>query len=101
MGKTKDIKEYVEELLKFHCKEDLYFALKDWTIPTFPVNGTCLKDNGCPSGKIMGIVMNKLKEYWVENNFEASKEKLLVHLPKIFESLNIKDGKLVKKAKVN
>lgn len=49
----------------------------------------------------MGVVMTKLKEYWVEDGFMSSKEDLLEHLPKIFNDLNIVDGKLVKKAKTN
>lgn len=101
MGKTKDVKDYVLELLKYHCKGDFYHALKDWKIPRFPLNGNDLTQNGCPSGKIMGVVMNKLKEVWVENEFRASKEDLIKSLPKIFDDLNIVDGKLVKKAKIN
>lgn len=95
------MKDYVEELLKFHCKHDLYHALKNWEIPRFPVDGNSLKENGCPNGKIMGVVINKLKERWVEDEFKTSKDDLLLSLPKIFEDLNIVDGKLVKKAKTN
>lgn len=85
--------------MKYHCKADLYHALKNWEIPRFPVDGNTLKDNGCPSGKIIGVVMSKLKEHWVEEEFKSSKEDLLKHLPKIFDDLNIVDGKLLKKAK--
>lgn len=100
-GKPKDIKEYVEELLKLHCRNDLYEQLKVWEIPRFPVDGATLKQNGCPSGKIMGIVIEKLKEQWTKDEFKSTREELVSHLPRIYEDLNIVDGKLVKKAKTN
>lgn len=99
LGKPKDSKEYVEELLKLHCRNDLYQELKVWKIPRFPVDGTTLKQSGCPSGKIMGVVINKLKEYWIKDEFKSTMEELVKHLPKIYDDLNIVDGKLVKKAK--
>jgi DNA-directed RNA polymerase delta subunit len=49
----------------------------------------------------MGAVMQKLKELWVEEEFKPSKEDLLKHLPKVYNDLNIVDGKFVKKAKTN
>lgn len=100
-GKPKDVREYVEELIKLHCKNDLYEKLKVWEIPRFPVDGATLKQNGCPTGKIMGIVISKLKEHWIKDEFKSTKEDLVSHLPKIYDDLNIVDGKLVKKAKTN
>jgi hypothetical protein len=100
LGKSRDLKDYVGELLKFHCKEDLYHKLKAWEIPKFPVDGKMLKDSGCPSGKIMGTVISKLKEHWVNDEFKTKPEELMKHLPKIFEELNIIDGKVVKKQKL-
>ncbi|CRK98759.1 CLUMA_CG012009, isoform C [Clunio marinus] len=98
-GKIKDIKEYVEELLKLHCKLDLHQKLKEWTVPRFPVTGSLLLQNNCPTGKIVGVVLNKLKVIWVESEFKLTSEELLEHLPQIFKDLNIVDGKLVKKPK--
>lgn len=99
LGKPKEIKDYVEELLKFHGKWELHAKLKSWNVPRFPVDGTTLKANNCPSGKIMGTVLSKLKEEWVKDEFKSTVDELLAHLPKILEELNVVDGKQVKKAK--
>lgn len=47
----------------------------------------------------MGVVINKLKEIWVKNEFKSTSEELVGHLPKIYEELNIVDGKQIKKPK--
>lgn len=98
-GKPRDIKDYVEELLKFHGKLELHEKLKNWEVPRFPVDGSTLKQHDCPSGKVMGVVITKLKEIWVKNEFKSTPEELIAHLPKVYEELNIVDGKLVKKPK--
>jgi tRNA nucleotidyltransferase (CCA-adding enzyme) len=99
VGKPREIKEFVEELLKFLGKWELHQKLKDWKVPRFPVDGNILKSHNCPSGKIMGTIINKLKEEWVKNEFKPSADELLLSLPKILEELNIVDGKQVKKPK--
>lgn len=98
-GKPKEIKEYVEELLKFHGKLDLYDKLKAWQVPRFPVDGTMLKQHNCPTGKLMGTIINRLKEEWVKSEFKSTSEELLKLLPKVLQELNIVDGKQVKKPK--
>ncbi|XP_070505580.1 CCA tRNA nucleotidyltransferase 1, mitochondrial isoform X2 [Chironomus tepperi] len=99
VGKPKDVKEYVEEFLKFLCKKDLYEKLKEWEIPRFPIDGATLKKHGCPSGKIMGVIFCRLKEIWAKNEFKSTSDELLIELPKILNELNIVDGKQVKKAR--
>lgn len=101
LGKPKDTKDYVLELLKLQCKAELYNKLKTWEIPQFPINGTILKEHACPVGRAMGQVMMKLKEIWTQEEFKSTKEDLLKHLPQIYENLNIIDGKVVKKAKMS
>jgi hypothetical protein len=98
-GKPREIKEFVEELLKFHGKWEMHEMLKNWQVPRFPVDGTLLKSQNCPTGKIMGTIITKLKEEWVKNEFNSTAEELLTHLPRILEELNIVDGKQVKKPK--
>lgn len=96
-GKPRDTKDYVEELLKFHCKWELYTKLKSWDVPRFPVTGKLLIEHNCPDGKVMGVIINKLKAIWVQNEFKPTAEELLAKLPKVLEELNIVDGKQVKK----
>lgn len=98
-GKPKEIKDFVEELLKFLGKWELYDKLKSWNVPKFPVDGNMLKSSNCPTGKIMGTIMNKLKDEWVKNEFKSTSDELLLLLPKILEELNVVDGKQVKKPK--
>lgn len=99
IGKPKDMKTYVEELLKFHCKWELHDKLFNWQVPRFPVDGATLKLHNCPTGKLMGIIISKLREVWVKNEFKSTSDELVTYLPKIFEDLNIVDGKQVKKPK--
>ncbi|XP_065355234.1 CCA tRNA nucleotidyltransferase 1, mitochondrial [Calliphora vicina] len=81
-------REFVEELLKYTNKKELYSALKAWTIPKFPVNGNLLKERGCPSQKKMGIILNQLKLIWAESDFKLTAEELLdQHLPAVMENL--------------
>lgn len=101
IGKYTDMKSYVEELLKYHNKLDLYNKLKDWTIPKFPLNGSIVRENGGPNGQLLGVVMKKLRNIWADKEFKASSEDLLKYLPEILEELNVVDGKAVKKSKYN
>ncbi|KAG5677811.1 hypothetical protein PVAND_007538 [Polypedilum vanderplanki] len=98
-GKPKDIKNYVHELLKYHCNKETYENVNNWKIPYFPVNGTMLKENNCPAGKFMGHVMIKLKTIWANNDFNMSAEELITHLPKVISELDLEKG--VKKQKLN
>lgn len=99
LGKPRDTKDYVEELLKFQGKWNLHDKLRDWVVPRFPIDGSTLKEHNCPSGKLMGVVINRLREIWVQNEFKSTPEELLAQLPKVLEDLNIVDGKQVKKSK--
>lgn len=101
LGRPHVTKEYVEELLKFHNKWELYGKLKNWQVPKFPVSGNMLKQNGCPQGRTIGRVISKLKEVWIQHEFKSTAEDLLKHLPAILEELNIVDGMPVKKPKLN
>jgi len=100
MGKPRDVKDYVEELLKLVGKWELLTELKNWEVPRFPVDGATLKANGCPQGRLMGSIIDKLKVEWVKAEFKSTTEELLAHLPRILEELNIVDGKPSKKPKV-
>ncbi|XP_063704001.1 CCA tRNA nucleotidyltransferase 1, mitochondrial [Culicoides brevitarsis] len=101
IAKPSDQRGYVEELVKYLGKVELYKKLHAWEIPFFPVNGTLLKENGCPPGKWIGIVINKLKQIWAANEFKSTQEELMKHLPEILKELNIEDGQVKKKPKIN
>lgn len=101
IGKPSDQKYYVEELLKYLGNVEMYEKLKSWQIPYFPVNGNLLKENGCPAGKWIGVVITKLKQVWAANEFKSTQEELLKCLPDILKEMNIEDGHVKKKSKVN
>ncbi|XP_037921957.1 CCA tRNA nucleotidyltransferase 1, mitochondrial isoform X2 [Hermetia illucens] len=94
-------REYVEELLRYNNMPELYKQLKEWKSPSFPINGSKLKDNGCPPGATIGVVMNQLKGIWADEDFKINEEDLLrIHLPKILEDVKANPPQL-KKQKVN
>uniref|UniRef100_A0A336M097 CSON009557 protein n=1 Tax=Culicoides sonorensis TaxID=179676 RepID=A0A336M097_CULSO len=101
IGKPGDQKNYVLELLKYLGKVELYEKLKVWEIPYFPVNGNLIKEHGCPTGKLIGVVITKLKHIWAANEFKSTQEELLRYLPDILKELNIEDGKVKKKPKTD
>uniref|UniRef100_A0A182NRH5 Poly A polymerase head domain-containing protein n=1 Tax=Anopheles dirus TaxID=7168 RepID=A0A182NRH5_9DIPT len=83
-------KEYVLELLKYHGKRDLHRQLHEWPIPHFPIKGNVLIANGAPKGPKLGLVMDKLKIIWSNNQYNMTQEQLLEHLPAVMEDLNTK-----------
>uniref|UniRef100_A0A182W0W7 Poly A polymerase head domain-containing protein n=1 Tax=Anopheles minimus TaxID=112268 RepID=A0A182W0W7_9DIPT len=83
-------KEYVLELLKYHGKRDLYQQLLEWPIPQFPVKGNVLIANGAPKGPKLGLVMDKLKLIWSNNQYNMSQDQLLQHLPAVLEEVKAK-----------
>lgn len=95
-------KEYVLELLKYNNKQALFEKLQVWSPPRFPVTGSMLEPHNCSKGKMMGQVMNKLKDIWSKGNFELSADDLLKELPNILKELKEgKDGLVTKKPKIN
>ncbi|XP_040175135.1 CCA tRNA nucleotidyltransferase 1, mitochondrial isoform X1 [Anopheles arabiensis] len=83
-------KEYVLELLKYHGKQELYQQLLDWPIPQFPIKGNVLIANGAPKGPKLGVVLDRLKIIWSNNQYNMTQEQLLEHLPAVLEEINVK-----------
>lgn len=95
-------REFVEELLKYKNKKDLYSALKSWVVPRFPINGNLLKEKGCPAEKKMGVIMNELKQIWISSDFKLSADDLLdKHLPLILENMTTSPSTPRKKIKTS
>ena len=51
-------------------------AVEYWDVPIFPVTGEDLTDFITP-GPTMGVALSRLKQFWAETNFTATKEQLL------------------------
>lgn len=99
IGKPRDIKSYVEELLKFHCRKEIWEIFFIWEVPKFPLDGAILIKHNCPGGREMGTVINMLKEIWAQSKFNLNVDDLLKHLPQILKNVNQTDQGKIKKLK--
>lgn len=82
---------YVREVLKYRGEEELLEQFNNWEIPRFPINGKILKDAGVPAGKTYGRIIDKLKNLWIENNYQQNAEDLVKHIPDIIKQLDSND----------
>ncbi|XP_012257352.2 CCA tRNA nucleotidyltransferase 1, mitochondrial isoform X2 [Athalia rosae] len=85
-GKVYGTKEFVCELLRYKGNLELLEEFSKWQPPRFPVNGDMLKQH-VKEGKLMGKVLYKLKEEWLNSDFELSAEDLLKRVPHILGEL--------------
>ncbi|KAH8385130.1 CCA tRNA nucleotidyltransferase 1, mitochondrial [Drosophila serrata] len=79
-------RDYVEQLLKYSNKVDLYNQLKAWVKPDFPIRGNVLNGHGL-KGIRLGFVLNELKTLWADSDFKLTAEELLRQLPDILEKV--------------
>ncbi|XP_026850778.1 CCA tRNA nucleotidyltransferase 1, mitochondrial [Drosophila persimilis] len=89
-------RDYVEQLLKYTRKVELYNQLKAWSTPSFPLNGNILKDHGL-SGKNIGTGLSLLRLMWADSDFQLTSGQLLEKLPQILEKLQPPTGAPSKK----
>lgn len=54
--------------------------LENWKVPEFPVNGYDLQEIGIKPGKRMGDIMKRAEQWWVEQNFSASRQDCLEYI---------------------
>lgn len=69
--------DHVFELALYQNNKAVYNAIKNWKVPTFPVNGKDLMAIGIKPGPEMGQILNRLKAHWISNDFKPSKDELL------------------------
>lgn len=96
-------KEYILELLKFNDKKRLHDQLLEWEMPYYPLNGKILIEKGCPAGKKIKYVLEKLRDIWADSNFTLQQDELLEHLPMVLKTYTEEEraGNMRKKAKTN
>ena len=87
-AKLQDTQLFVEQLLLYKGEPELAEQFKQWEVPRFPVKGDQLKQAGCPPGRLMSVVMTKLKTLWKEANFEISTDALVEAIPSILDSID-------------
>lgn len=86
-SKQRDVKEWILEVLKYN-NSPLVEEFKNWDVPKFPVNGIMLREAGVEAGRTMGNVMNELKYYWADHEFNVSAEELMKLVPDICSKLS-------------
>lgn len=89
--KITDVKEWTLELLKYQGREELLHEFTDWNIPRMPIPGNVLREkfNILP-GKFLGLVLDELKKYWIDKEFQPQLEELLQQVPDIVTRLEAK-----------
>ena len=84
-GKEKGALIYTLEVLKYRGEKELLERLREWEIPRFPVSGKDLIAAGVPKGRGFGEYLERLKERWMESDFEMSGEDLLRMVPELLK----------------
>lgn len=79
-GKQSDVKEWVEEVLKYRGEVELLNKLREWKVPKFPVNGHDLMSRGISAGYRLSKIMLTMKRRWINSSFTVTKEELLDNL---------------------
>lgn len=81
---------YIVELLKVKDEEELLKRFESWSVnlPVFPVNGNRLKEEGI-NGKQIGVVLEKVRDAWIDNNFDLSEDVLVSVLSQFKTKENI------------
>lgn len=90
--KPSDAKKMVVELLKYNNSAYLE-DIVNWDIPKFPITGAMLKERGVEPGRLMGLVMAELKNYWIDMEFPNEVDKMLQFVPDILVKLEEKKKK--------
>ena len=57
--------------------KNLYFKIHNQVMLSFPLHGKDLINIGFPAGKYLGEVLSNLENYWINKNFEPTKDNLL------------------------
>jgi len=97
--KPSNARLFISEVLKYRGELSLEKEFTAWEPPKFPVTGHHLKENGCPPGKVMSVVLFKLKEKWKESNFEIILEKLIDQIPDVLDTISIQELEQMKPKK--
>ena len=85
--KPSDVRQYIEEVMKYRGETELLTEWLQWKPPLFPIGGKDLKEQGCPPGKIYSLLLDVLKNRWKESDFTMTRDELLVLLPSVMEDV--------------
>ena len=88
--KQENTRLFLEQVLKYRGDTELLQEFLDWTIPRFGVTGNHLKEAGCPSGRIMSVVLSALKDRWKQSDFTVTAEDLISQIPSVMDTIDVK-----------
>ena len=89
--KPQDTRSFIEQVLIYRGDVDLLQEFSQWTVPRFGVTGHHLKEAGCPPGKMMSLVLGKLKDEWKEQEFKIDVEELVKRIPSVLDAIDPKE----------
>ncbi|KAK6635314.1 hypothetical protein RUM44_000565 [Polyplax serrata] len=78
---------HVHEFLKYSDQIELLKEFENWKVPKLPIDGNQLRKSGIDGRKI-GLVLNKLKDIWIDNDFNIDQEELLQRVPDVVANLS-------------
>lgn len=88
--KPQDTRMFIEQVLKYRGDVKLLAEFRDWSVPKFGVTGHHLKEAGCPPGKVMSVVLGKLKDEWKMADFRIEVEDLVKRIPSVLDTIDPK-----------
>merc|ERR1712226_328214 len=87
-AKPQDTRLYIDQVLQYRGDLALAEQFSGWDPPRFPVRGDHLKEAGCPPGKIMSVVLARLKQQWKESDFQIEVDELVARIPGVVDSID-------------
>jgi len=96
-SKPRDTRQFIEEVLRYRGQLDLLEQFQQWEAPRFPVNGHHLKEAGCAQGRLMSLVMDKLRDEWKRADFDIELDKLLDKIPEVMDGVDVAQFETKKK----
>ncbi|CAG0917859.1 unnamed protein product [Notodromas monacha] len=98
----KECRKWILELMKYQgANASLREEFEAWQMPRFPVNGHTLVQHKVPRGKLMSVVLSKLKNHWKDNDFNATLEELEKKIPDILREASGNDLNIEKDSAVS
>ncbi|XP_054288691.1 CCA tRNA nucleotidyltransferase 1, mitochondrial isoform X2 [Macrosteles quadrilineatus] len=85
--KLSHLQDWIQEMIKYKRETAVLHEYVKWNVPKFPVNGGMLQERGIPMDRNTNHIINKLKEFWVENDCAIDSEKILEHVPVVLEEI--------------
>lgn len=88
-AKAADTRTFISQLMLYRGEAELLAPFQEWEVPRFPVKGDQLKEAGCPPGRLMSVVIARLRALWKEGDFLTPVEELVAEVPAILETIDL------------